>query len=72
MALLAALGAGVFDAYPPALIDTLRGRLPAWLDARAGELVQAVHREGRLDEAGRAALAEQVGALCAELAGGAP
>ncbi|WP_061288571.1 F0F1 ATP synthase subunit alpha [Azotobacter vinelandii] len=72
VALLAALGAGVFDAYPPALIDTLRGRLPAWLDARAGELVQAVHREGRLDEAGRAALAEQVGALCAELAGGAP
>ncbi|SFB62855.1 ATP synthase alpha/beta chain, C terminal domain [Azotobacter beijerinckii] len=71
VALLAALGGGVLDAYPPTLIGRLRARLPAWLDARTAALVQAARQGGELDATAQGVLAEQVAALCRELAGGA-
>jgi len=69
VALLAALGGGVLDAYPPTLLGRLRARLPAWLDARAAALVQAARQGGELDATAQGVLAEQVAALCRELAG---
>ncbi len=69
LALLAALNAGVFDGHPPALVATLRTRLPARLDAHAAETVRAVQQDGTLDEATRAALVAEVAALGDELAG---
>ncbi|MNZ31302.1 ATP synthase subunit alpha [compost metagenome] len=72
VALLAALGGGVFDAYPATLLARLRTRLPAWLDAHAAAQVQAAQQGSELDAAAQALLVEQVAALCRELAGSTP
>ena len=72
IALLAALNAGSFDAWPAALLARLRAALPGWLDTHAAALVQAAQQGGALDAAAQAALVEQVAALCRELGGGAP
>jgi len=69
VALLAALNGGVFDPHPPTLLTRLRTRLPAWLDAHAAAQVQAARQGRELDAAAQALLAEQVAALCRELAG---
>ena len=71
VALLLALSGGVFDAYPTPLLKTLRMRLPGWIDARAGRLVEEVDRSGQLSEEQRATLTAEMTALCVEL-GGAP
>ncbi|MNF82683.1 hypothetical protein D3C84_649940 [compost metagenome] len=72
VALLAALGGGVFDDHPATLLGRLRARLPAWLDAHAAAQVQAAQQGGELDAAAQALLVEQVAALCRELAGSTP
>ena len=69
VALLAALGAGVFDALPPERIAEIRPRLPAYLDAHAAEDVETLTKTGKLDDEMRARLAELVGKLAQE---GAP
>ena len=72
VALLAALNAGTFDAWPPALLGRVRAALPAWLDAHAAAQVQAAGAGGGLDAAAQQVLVEQVAALCRELGGAAP
>ena len=72
VALLAALNAGTFDAWPPALLGRVRAALPAWLDAHAAAQVQAAGAGGGLDTAAQQVLVEQVAALCRELGGAAP
>lgn len=67
VALLAALSGGVFDAYPVAILKTLRERLPSWLDARAVALAQEVERCGQLNDEQRAMLIAEVAGLCREL-----
>ena len=70
VALLAALADGVFDPLPAKVIEEVRGRVAAHLDAHAGESVTAVGKTGTLDDAARAALVSAVGDLAKELAAG--
>jgi len=68
VALLAALGAGVFDPLPVETIAALRPRLAGYLDANAADAVALVTPDGTLDEAVRTRLVEAVRALAQELA----
>jgi F-type H+-transporting ATPase subunit alpha len=68
VAMLAALAEGVFDPLPAKVIEEVRGRVAAHLDAHAGETVAAVGKAGTLDDAVRAALVSAVGDLAKELA----
>lgn len=68
VALLAALGEGVFDALPAELIPALRARLPAYLDANGADESAALERGDTLDDALRQKLAALVGALAQEMA----
>ncbi len=61
VALLAALDAGGLDAVPVDAIAGLRDRIPAALDAQAGDLAAAVKAGQALDEAALARLAAVVG-----------
>jgi F-type H+/Na+-transporting ATPase subunit alpha len=70
VALLAALADGVFDPLPAKVIEEVRGRVAAHLDALAGESVTAVEKAGTLDDATHAALVSAVGDLAKELAAG--
>jgi F-type H+-transporting ATPase subunit alpha len=70
VALLAALADGVFDSWPAKVIDEVRGRLAAHLDAHAGESVKEITSAGELDDTTRAALSAAVGNLAKELAAG--
>ena len=70
VALLAALADGMFDPLPAKVIEEVRGRVAAHLDAHAGESVTAVGKTGTLDDAARAALVSAVGDLAKELAAG--
>ena len=72
IALLAALGEGVFDAHPPELIARVRDRLPAHLDATAADAVTAVTGTGLLSDDSRVALIAAVKALVDELVAGGP
>ena len=70
VALLAALADGVFDPLPVKVIEEVRERVAAHLDAHAGESVAAVAKTGTLDDATHAALVSAVGELAKELAAG--
>jgi F-type H+-transporting ATPase subunit alpha len=71
IAMLATLAEGVFDPLPAKVIEEVRGRVAAHLDAHAGETVAAVGKAGTLDDdAVRAALVSAVGDLAKELAAG--
>ena len=70
VALLAALADGMFDPLPAKVIEEVRGRVAAHLDAHAGGSVTAVGKTGTLDDAARAALVSAVGDLAKELAAG--
>ncbi len=61
---------GVFDPLPAKIIEEVRGRVAAHLDAHAGESVTAVEKAGTLDDAARDALVSAVGDLAKELAAG--
>ena len=63
VALLAALGDGVFDDVAAGKVAEARQRIAAELDAHAPETVAAVTKTGNCDEAGRARLIEAVRAL---------
>jgi len=63
VALLAALGDGLFDALPAARLAELRARLPAQLDSQAPEAVAAIEKHGVLDESLRAELTAAVAEL---------
>jgi hypothetical protein len=52
------------------VIEEVRGRVAAHLDAHAGESVTAVEKAGTLDDATHAALVSAVGDLAKELAAG--
>ena len=68
VALLAALGAGVFDPLPVATIASIRPRIAAYLDTHAADAVAGVTPDGALDETVRTRLVEAVRALAQELA----
>jgi F-type H+-transporting ATPase subunit alpha len=70
VALLAALADGVFNPLPAKVIEEVRKRVAAHLDAHAAESVAAVTRTGTLDDKTRAALAAAVGDLAKELSAG--
>jgi F-type H+-transporting ATPase subunit alpha len=70
VALLAALADGVFDPLPAKVIEEVRKRVAAHLDAHAAQSVAAVMKTGTLDDKTRAALAAAVGDLAKELAAG--
>ena len=70
VALLAALANGVFDPLPVKVIQEVRQRVAAHLDAHAGESVTAITKTGKLEDAARVALASAVGDLAKELASG--
>src|SRR5437016_1070000 len=56
VALLAALADGVFDLLPAKVIEEVRGRVAAHLDAHAGEVVMTLQKSGTLEDAARAVL----------------
>jgi F-type H+-transporting ATPase subunit alpha len=68
--LLAALADGVFDPLPAKVIEEVRKRVAAHLDAHAAESAASVMKTGTLDDKTRAALAAGVGDLAKELAAG--
>jgi F-type H+-transporting ATPase subunit alpha len=68
IALLAALGDGVFDAFPVPIVALVRARLSAWLDAQAADSVAALTNTGELNESVRKTLVEAVRALTADAA----
>ena len=70
VALLAALADGVFDLLPAKVIEEVRGRVAAHLDAHAGEVVMTLQKSGTLEDAARAVLVSGVGDLAKELAAG--
>jgi F-type H+-transporting ATPase subunit alpha len=70
VALLAALGDGVFDPLPTNVIGEVRKRVAAHLDAHVAESVAAIAKTGTLDDAARKALVSAVGDLAKELAAG--
>ena len=70
VALLAALADGVFDLLPAKVIQEVRGRVAAHLDAHAGEVVMTLQKSGTLEDAARAVLVSGVGDLAKELAAG--
>ncbi len=63
VALLSALGEGVFDDVGVSKVAETRRRVAAELDAHASEMVAAVTKTGICDEAGRARLVDIVRAL---------
>jgi F-type H+-transporting ATPase subunit alpha len=69
VALLAALGDGVFDPLPVEVIEMVRERVAAHLDAHAGESVAAITKTGSLDDKTRAVLASAVRELAKDLSG---
>jgi F-type H+-transporting ATPase subunit alpha len=68
IALLAALGEGVFDALPAAAIGAIRGEIGAHLDTAAAEAVAALAAPKPLDERLRLLLVEAVRAAAREIA----
>jgi F-type H+-transporting ATPase subunit alpha len=70
VALLAALADGVFDPLPVKVIEEVRERVAAHLDAHAGDSVAAITKTGTLEDAARAILSSAVGDLAKELAAG--
>ncbi len=68
VALLAALGEGVFDTLAPELIAAVRARLPAQIDAKVKDVAQALADGKPLDDALRARLVDAVRALAADVA----
>lgn len=68
VALLAALDAGVFDAFEIDLIGRVRDKLASRLDSVAAEAVKEISVQGTLSSQGRSALIDAVRALAEELA----
>ena len=72
VALLAALAEGVFDNVPAEVVETVRSRLSAHLDAQASGAVAALKETGDLTAGTRTALIEAVTALVEEIAAERP
>jgi len=70
VALLVGLADGVFDSLPVQVIELVRDRVGAHLDAHAGETVAAITKTGSLDDAARAVLASAVRDLAKDLVAG--
>jgi F-type H+/Na+-transporting ATPase subunit alpha len=70
VALLAGLADGGFDSLPEQVIEMVRDRVAAYLDAHAGESVATITKTGSLDDTARATLASAVRDLAKELATG--
>jgi F-type H+-transporting ATPase subunit alpha len=68
VALLAALADGVFDSLPIPMLEAVRAGVAAYLDANAKEAVDALPKDGRLDEATRARLVAAVRSLVRDAA----
>lgn len=68
VALLVALVDGVFDSLPVEVIEQVRQRVVAYLDANASQSVSAVTKSGTLDDASRTALVAAVRKLANQLA----
>lgn len=67
VALLSALGDGVFDPLPVSSLSELRRRLPPWLDTHAPDAVSALGGRGELTSDLRARLSELVRDLAREI-----
>jgi F-type H+-transporting ATPase subunit alpha len=67
VALLLALQHGLLDPLPVERIGDFRARLPDWLDATAGVIVNAINANGELAEAHRTALTQALTALAQQL-----
>ena len=68
VALLVALVDGVFDSLPVEVIEQVRQRVVAYLDANASQSVSAVTKTGTLDDAARTSLVAAVRNLANQLA----
>jgi F-type H+/Na+-transporting ATPase subunit alpha len=67
VALLVALQVGLLDPLLLEDIARFRSNLPGWLDRTATATVEAIHRSGHLDAAGRAELMKSISALARDL-----
>jgi F-type H+/Na+-transporting ATPase subunit alpha len=70
VALLVALADGVFDPLPAEVIEGIRERVAAYLDAHAGDSVAAITKTGALDDKTSAALVSVVRDLATQVATG--
>ena len=70
VALLVALADGVFDPLPAEVIEGIRERVAAYLDAHAADSVAAIRKTGALDDKTRAALVSVVRDLATQVATG--
>ena len=70
IALLVALADGVFDPLPAQVIEGIRERVAAYLDAHAGESVAAITKTGALDDKTSSALVSVVRDLATQVATG--
>ena len=69
VALSLALREGLLDSIPATSIAEVRRALPDWLDQQAGAAVATIQRDGRMTEAGSAALRDAIVALLARPGG---
>jgi F-type H+-transporting ATPase subunit alpha len=67
VALVLALQSGLLDPLPLEVIEKFRAQLPGWLDRAAPKIVEALARNGELDDAGRADLKKSLSDLTAGL-----
>jgi F-type H+/Na+-transporting ATPase subunit alpha len=70
VALLVALADGVFDPLPAEVIEGIRERVAAYLDAHAGDSVAAITKTGAIDDKTSAALVSVVRDLATQVATG--
>jgi F-type H+-transporting ATPase subunit alpha len=68
IALLVALADGVFDSLPVEVVQEVRQRVVAYLDANASQCVSAITKTGTLDDATRTSLVTAVHNLAEQLA----
>jgi F-type H+-transporting ATPase subunit alpha len=68
VALLVALADGVFDSPPVEVVQEVRQRVVAYLDANASQCVSAITKTGTLDDATRTSLVTAVRNLASQLA----
>jgi F-type H+-transporting ATPase subunit alpha len=68
VALLVALADGVFDSLPVEVVQEVRQRVVAYLDANASQCVSAITKTGTLDDATRTSLVTAVRNLASQLA----
>jgi F-type H+-transporting ATPase subunit alpha len=72
VALVTALQNGILDRIPLEAIGQFRAELPAWLDRSAKDILDAVERTGKLDDAQSARFAGALMALAAQIASTRP